>query len=358
MKDMGVWGLIGVVGGLLVSIWAFLKYIVSQNMRLDDNLSKSLIPSILSAKYKFEINNEISVNKKYPSTYSSFAILNGTLVYFTRSERLLTAGWQSKETISELYYFRWHKSKIQTYINNIVNAKEYVNVMALKPWGSDKLGQLSTTEKPKVYLNKDQYEDIEEDIVNILSNEKGKTSALLYGKPGTGKTRLVKYFSLKYNLPIYSIFLNPEYNNLDILVMFNDIPEKCIVLFEDFDNYFDKRECIMKNDEVKFTFDSLLSVLDGVYNEYNQVVFFMTCNDINKIDDSIKDRPSRMKFVTEITGPNYENRLEILDGNIELTEMTEDMTTDRVFFVKSLSETHSVEQIAKKLNKQYEVTKS
>ena len=96
MKDMGVWGLIGVVGGLLVSIWAFLKYIVSQNMRLDDNLSKSLIPSILNAKYKFEINNEISVNKKYPSTYSSFAILNGTLVYFTRSERLLTAGWQSK----------------------------------------------------------------------------------------------------------------------------------------------------------------------------------------------------------------------------------------------------------------------
>lgn len=358
MKDMGVWSLIGVVGGLLVSIWAFLKYIVSQNMRLDDNLSKSLIPSILSAKYKFEINNEISVNKKYPSTYSSFAILNGTLVYFTRSERLLTAGWQSKETISELYYFRWHKSKIQTYINNIVNAKEYVNVMALKPWGSDKLGQLSTTEKPKVYLNKDQYEDIEEDIVNILSNKKGKTSALLYGKPGTGKTRLVKYFSLKYNLPIYSIFLNPEYNNLDILVMFNDIPEKCIVLFEDFDNYFDKRECIMKNDEVKFTFDSLLSVLDGVYNEYNQVVFFMTCNDINKIDDSIKDRPSRMKFVTEITGPNYENRLEILDGNIELVEMTEDMTTDRVFFVKSLSETHSVEEIAKKLNKQYEVTQS
>ena len=352
---MGVWSLIGVIGGLLVSIWAFLKYIISQSMRLDDNLSKSLIPSIMNAKYKFEINNEISVNKKYPSTYSSFVFLNGTLLYFTRSERLLTAGWQSKETISELYYFRWHRERVKSFIGGIVNAKEYVNVMALAPWGSDKLGQLSTSEKPKVYINKDQYTDIEEDIVNILTTGKGKTSALLYGKPGTGKTRLIKYFSLKYNLPIYSIFLNPEYNNLDILVMFNDIPEKCIVLFEDFDNYFNKRECIMKNNEVKFTFDSLLSVLDGVYNEYNQVVFFMTCNDIDKIDASIKDRPSRMKFVNEITGPNYENRLDILDGNIELAEMTENMTTDRVFFVKSLTDKHSKDEIFKIIHKENEV---
>jgi SpoVK/Ycf46/Vps4 family AAA+-type ATPase len=226
--------------------------------------------------------------------------------------------------------------------------------MALAPWGSDKLGQLSTNEKSEVYINKEQYEPIEQDIEKILASGKGKSSALLYGKPGTGKTRLVKYFSLKYNLPIYSIFLNPEYNNLDILVMFNDIPEKCIVLFEDFDNYFNKRECIMKNNEVKFTFDSLLSVLDGVYNEYNQVFFFMTCNDISKIDASIKDRPSRMKFVTEITGPNYENRLRILDGNIELAEMTENMTTDRVFFVKSLVDNYTNDEIYNKINKEYE----
>ena len=51
---MGVWSLIGVIGGLLVSVWAFLKYIISQSMRLDDNLSKSLIPSIMNAKFKFE----------------------------------------------------------------------------------------------------------------------------------------------------------------------------------------------------------------------------------------------------------------------------------------------------------------
>ena len=131
--------------------------------------------------------------------------------------------------------------------------------------------------------------------------------------------------------------------------MFSDIPKRCIVLFEDFDNYFNKRECVIKNNEVKFTYDVILSALDGVYNEYNQVVFFMTCNDIEKIDSSIKERPSRMKYVREITGPNFAKRLEILDGNYELAEMTEGMTTDRVFFAKSLSDRYDNEIIIDKI---------
>jgi SpoVK/Ycf46/Vps4 family AAA+-type ATPase len=131
--------------------------------------------------------------------------------------------------------------------------------------------------------------------------------------------------------------------------MFNDIPERCIVLFEDFDNYFNKRECIMKNDKVKFTFDVILSALDGVYNDYKQTFFFMTCNNIDNIDLSIKDRPSRMKFVREITGPSYQKRLEILKGNDELAELTEGMTTDKVFFAKSLSDNYTNQEIMAKI---------
>jgi ATP-dependent 26S proteasome regulatory subunit len=191
-----------------------------------------------------------------------------------------------------------------------------------------------------------------------LESGVGKSSALLYGLPGNGKTRLVKYFSLKYNLPIYSIYLNPEYNNLDILIMFSDIPEKCIVLFEDFDNYFNKRECIMKNNEVKFTFDVILSALDGVYNDYNQVFFFMTCNDIDKIDNSIKNRPSRMKFVKEITGPSYSKRLEILEGDEELAKLTDGLTTDKVFFANSLKSRYPANEILDKITNFDEVDKS
>lgn len=349
IKNMNVWSLIGIVTGSLVSVWAFFKFIISQKVRLDDNLSKNILPIVQRLKYKFELNNEISINKKYPSTYGAFAILDGIPIYFTRTERLLTAGWQSKELISEIYYFRWHRKKIEAIIKDIAINKSYTNVMALMPWGTDKLGQITRDSNPKMYIEDNQYKDIERDIEDMLIKKNGKTSALLYGKPGTGKTRLIKYLSLKYDLPIYSIFLNPEYNNFDILSMFADVPEKCIVLFEDFDNYFNKRECIMKHNEVKFTFDVLLSVLDGVYNEYNQVFFAMTCNDIDKIDDSLKDRPSRFKFVREITGPSYVKRLEILDGDIELAELTEGMTTDKVFFAKSMSGKYTNNEILEKI---------
>ena len=68
---MGVLGILGVISGVVVSIWATIKYLISQSFRVDDNICKSIIPVLQNLKWKFEINNEISINKKYPSTYST-----------------------------------------------------------------------------------------------------------------------------------------------------------------------------------------------------------------------------------------------------------------------------------------------
>jgi len=235
------------------------------------------------------------------------------------------------------------KKKVEKTIYESAKNNDTVSVMAMTPWGSDKLGEISVNKDAKLYLNKESYEDIEKDVVDMLENKKEKTSCLLHGLPGGGKTRLVKYLAQKYELPIYSIFLNPEYNNIDILSMFNDTPERCIVLFEDFDNYFNKRECIMKNDKVNFTFDVILNILDGVYNEYKQVVFVMTCNDIEKIDTSLKERPSRLKHVKEFGNPNYETRLRVLKTD-SLAENSEGLTLDKVFYVKSLLDANYTEK--------------
>lgn len=62
----------------------------------------------------------------------------------------------------------------------------------------------------------------------------------------------------------------------------------------------------------------------------------MTANDINKIDDSLKMRPSRLKFVREFSNPDREIRTRIL-GNETLADQTENMSLDQVFALKDKS---------------------
>ena len=235
-------GIIGIIATGLISVWGIMKYIITQQYRLDDNLSKSIINIIKNnSDFKFEIVSDFSINKKYPQIYQCFSKTNGIYMFFNRNERLLTAGWQGKDTVSEIYFFRWQKKKVEEFIVKNSNQKENINVMVLQPYGVDKLGDLNDG-KPEVSLDEYLYSDIEEDIKDMIENNRDKTGCLLYGKPGTGKTRLVKYFAQKFELPIYTIYLNPDYTNLDVLMMFSSIPKKCIVLLEDFDNYFSKKE--------------------------------------------------------------------------------------------------------------------
>jgi hypothetical protein len=52
---MGIWSIIGIVFSFGVSVWAVMKYIISQNVRLDDNISKNLFLKIKKdSSFKFE----------------------------------------------------------------------------------------------------------------------------------------------------------------------------------------------------------------------------------------------------------------------------------------------------------------
>jgi ATP-dependent 26S proteasome regulatory subunit len=167
-------------------------------------------------------------------------------------------------------------------------------------------------------------------VKKVANGSVKKTGILLHGKPGNGKTQFVKYLARKYLLPIHVVYLRPDYDNYDIARMFSEVPRRCIVLLEDFDNYFNGRECLMKNDQVRFTFDSVINALDGVHNDYRGVVFVMTANDIDKIDDSIKNRPSRFKFVKEVCPPDFDLRMKVL-GSESLAREMEGASLDSVF---------------------------
>jgi hypothetical protein len=303
--------------------------------RLESDTSKRILSRILfEKKFKYIINSQHTIPPKLPETFSAVVRLDGVSFYFSREERLLNAGWKSKEDISQATFLRWNRSKMDKLFTRSSD-EVTVPVNALSPGGNEKLGEIIKEDDPKLYMSPEDFRDMEADVINVLSGRAHKTSMLLYGKPGNGKTQFVKYLAKKHNMPINIVYFSPEYSNIEISTMFANIPANCIVLLEDFDTYFDGRECLMKNEHVRFTFDSIINALDGAYNDYKGVVFIMTANDIDKIDDSLKKRPSRFKFVREFSGPNEDVRMQILSDR-DLVEQSAGMTLDQVFHYKEV----------------------
>jgi hypothetical protein len=329
----------GIVSTAIVSIWATLKYLVLGTYKIDNDTSKRLVELIQAeSTFNWVLTGEHVVEPRYPDVYEAIVQLKGALLYISRGERLLTAGWKGKEELTHIIFPRWHRKRILEIIKRNSLDAPSIPVMALTPHGTDRLGELSINPDATPILEERVCGDIEQDVKKVIDGEKSKTGFLLYGPPGNGKTQFIKYLAKKYSLPIYVVYLNPDYNNLDIAIMFSSIPKRSLVLMEDFDNYFDGRSCIMKNDQVKFTFDAFINSLDGVHNDYKQVIFAMTANDIKKIDSSLSTRPSRFKFVREFGPPSEEVRKSILCDD-DLVKMTKGLSLDAVFNYQTLSST-------------------
>ncbi len=324
-------GFIGVIFSSFVSIWAFFKYILLGSYRLEDTVAKNLIDKINKDKSPHWIlATEHATPPRYPSIWQGFVLLNKIPIFFSRNERLLSAGWKSIDNTSTVTFFRWHRKSVDLLLKS-QGMSSAITVSALSPGSPDRLGEIAVGDPGQLYLNTGSYEDIEKDVERALRGEISKTSALLYGPPGNGKSRFVRYLAKKYSLPIFVTYFRDDYSNHDISIMFSNIPKRCIVLFEDFDSLFEKRKCIMPNEHIKFTFDAILNGLDGVHNDYKETVFIMTVNDICKVDDSLKNRPSRFKFVKEFLPPDAEVRMRILGDQVLVTK-TEGMSLDKVFF--------------------------
>ncbi len=188
----GFWAILGIIGSAIASAWVTIKYLISQTYRLDDNVSKTVIKEIkANSKFNFVLNNEFIVNKKYPRVYRSITFIDGVFMMFVRDERLLSAGWQPRETVSEIYYLRWQRKKVEAFLTKVANIKDTINVLALTPYGADKLGEYELNDNPIVYIEEEQYKDIDDDVAKMINQGHGKTFCLLYGNPSTGKTRLV-----------------------------------------------------------------------------------------------------------------------------------------------------------------------
>lgn len=119
-----------------------------------------------------------------------------------------------------------------------------------------------------------------------------KTSMLLYGEPGTGKSSLVKALCTKYNIDMVLVDMTTfEDLDLNILTQCIDGDDKTyLILLEDIDTLFDldrETKDITKDD--RKVINKLLQFLDS-NSSPNNVIFVCTTNHVDKLDSAIMRR--------------------------------------------------------------------
>ncbi len=145
---------------------------------------------------------------------------------------------------------------------------------------------------PKLYGSTTSYADR---LAATFHARNQSTGALLVGEKGSGKTLLAKSLAMQLHAKgIPTLLVNqplcgPEFNQF-----LQSITQPVMVLFDEFEKVYDRD-----------TQSQLLSLLDGVYP--TKKMFVLTANDKWAIDEHMRNRPGRLRYLLTFDGldPNF-----------------------------------------------------
>lgn len=123
---------------------------------------------------------------------------------------------------------------------------------------------------------------------------------LLHGPPGNGKSSLIHAVATEIGFPVYVTSMKDK-EEYEIADFFRGVPENSIILLEDIDCFFTKREAQKTEGDSKLNLSTLLNILDGVSAREGRIVF-MTTNFIEHLDPALI-RPGRIDAKFEIDNP-------------------------------------------------------
>jgi SpoVK/Ycf46/Vps4 family AAA+-type ATPase len=155
---------------------------------------------------------------------------------------------------------------------------------------------------------------------------------MLYGRPGTGKTSLVRALAEELDMPVFCFDLQ-SMGNREFIESWENARQHSprIVLLEDIDAVFHGRDNISDAGS-GLTFDALLNVVDGIERE-DGLMLFITTNQIDKVDsalgipgpDGVSTRPGRIDMTLEVPGLDLPGRLKMARRIIQDEEIAQRM---------------------------------
>ncbi|KAF5120293.1 putative mitochondrial chaperone BCS1-B [Metarhizium anisopliae] len=170
--------------------------------------------------------------------------------------------------------------------------------------------RISTKEKrplDTVIISSALKQELVDDLKNFLNEETRhwyiqrsipyRRGYLLHGPPGTGKSSLGSALAGEFDLDIY-IVSAPGVDDQTLEHLFNNLPERCVVLLEDIDAIGTDRQGPGKPRKAALSLSRLLNTLDGVASQEGRILI-MTTNHISSLDEALI-RPGRIDVKLEI----------------------------------------------------------
>ena len=261
---------------------------------------------------EFEYSEHMCLVKLIPKTnFMAYKDINQTMDILYDMLILIKAG--NKTILDSLF-----RNANIWYVKNIKLIEKSPNEVICTYW--DQWCWEVLYKQPKRHMNSIYFEDefiknITDTVDTFFSEETKKTyerlgitykkSFLFEGPPGTGKSSLIYGLASKYDLNLSYLQITNELKSSSLILAMRKIPSRSILVIEDIDSVFNKREKIDAAQNINFS--TLLNIIDGILKPQENILIVFTSNFKNILDGALK-RPGR---IDEIISFDYVKKKQV-----------------------------------------------
>lgn len=201
---------------------------------------------------------------------------------------------------------------LQKFVTKILTMEQNLTINTSSShgyWNNYEVTNMNSVKIDNLFLPSDTFNKVFSLIDNFSKEEtrkeymdRGDTykmSFLLTGIPGSGKSSLVKAIGAKYRRNIYYLNFSKMLQDDILLDLMAKIPVNSILAIEDADSYLTDD----KTTDINVSQSIILNILDGGNDSFfDNVLIFITANDINKLSPAMK-RPGRINHIVKFDYP-------------------------------------------------------